>query len=457
MKDRILRVLEKSPADYTEIRLERRQWTQVSYQNEDLEHLESSNDAGGMVRALVRGGWGIAVFNQLDELEHYVEEAARIATAVSREVLEPVELAPLPPLQDDLPAAMEQDFRAVSLRRKQALLAEYNNILRSNPGRLVMTGATYADLFREVTFANSQGTYLREERPDVTVRFMATARCGQDIQTAFDSDGRSAGFEAALSREAIPEEVARRAEALLEAKPAQGGVYTVVLDPLLAGVFIHEAFGHLCEADFLSKNNRLREVLGPGRRFGPPDLNVIDDGDRPGQRGNTRYDDEGTPRRRVHLIRNGVLEGFLHNRETAKRMNAQPTGNARAVSYRFEPIVRMRHTYIDQGTVPFSEMIAGISQGIYACSAFGGQTELEQFTFSAGYAYEIKDGKIGEMLRDVVLTGNIFETLTRIDAIGDDLQLLGSAGGCGKGGQSGLPVTVGAPHIRIRELTLGGR
>jgi TldD protein len=449
MKEQILRAIEKSPADYTEIRLERRQWTTVAYQNEDLEHLDSSADAGGMVRVLVNGGWGIAVFNRLEDLNRYVEEACRVARAVSTQIRERVELAPLPPIQDDVPARMERDFRTISLREKQELLGSLNQLLRAHPGRQVRTGARYSDLFHEITYANSQDTCIREERPDITLTLSATTRQGDDIQTAFESHGAAAGFEAVAGKEVLAEVVARRAEDLLEAKPTKGGVYTVILNPLLAGVFIHEAFGHLCEADFLSKNERLREVLRLGRTFGSTELNVIDDGDLPGLRGNSRYDDEGTPRKRVHLIRNGILEGFL--------MGAQPTGNARAVSYRFEPIVRMRHTYIDRGPVPFQQMVSGVKEGVYACDAFGGQTELEQFTFSAGYAYQIQDGKIGGMLRDVVLTGNIFETLAQIDAIGDDLHILGSGGGCGKGGQNGLPTTVGAPHIRIQNLTIGGR
>ena len=185
-------------------------------------------------------------------------------------------------------------------------------------------------------------------------------------------------------------------------------------------------------------------------------LNVVEGGFIPGVRGNYPYDDEGVPRKKLYLIKGGVLRGFMHNRETAARMGAEPTGNARAISYQFEPIVRMRNTYIDQGDVLFEEMVRDIDYGIYACDAFGGQTELEQFTFSAGYAYEIVDGEIGEMLRDVVLTGNIFETLENIDAVGDDLILRGSSGGCGKGGQSPLPVSTGGPHVRIQQLAVGG-
>ena len=278
-----------------------------------------------------------------------------------------------------------------------------------------------------------------------------------NVQLATESHGWAVGFEAVEGKEGLARAAAQRALDLLKAKPVTGGVYTTVLDHKLAGVFIHEAFGHQCEADFISKNPTLQEVLKPGRKFGVDELNVVEEGYLPGLRGNFKYDDEGTPRTKTYLIRDGVLEGFMHSRETAARMGVEPKGNARAISYRYEPIVRMRNTYIDQGTVPFDEMIKDVEYGIYACNAFGGQTELEQFTFSAGYAYEIVNGKVGEMLRDVVLTGNIFETLKNIDRIGDDLQIVSSSGGCGKGGQYPLATTVGSPHIRIQNLTIGGR
>ncbi|MGD9403632.1 MAG: TldD/PmbA family protein [Anaerolineae bacterium] len=458
MRDRILKALEGSSADYTEIRVEREWRSRVVYQGRDLENLEASSDLGGIVRCLVGGGWGISVFNSLDELGARVEDARRIAELVSTKVSEKVELAPVEPVQDEVRLSLEKDPRSVSLQEKQALLQAYNDLILGHSDKVVSTRTRYTDSFKEVTIASSQGTFIVEERPDVTLLLGAMAREGDaNVQLAAESLGWAAGFEAAEGQEEQAGIAAQRAVDLLSAKPVTGGVYTTVLDHMLAGVFIHEAFGHLCEADFISKNPSLQEVLKPGRKFGVDELNVVEEGYLPGLRGNFKYDDEGTPRVKTYLIRDGILEGFMHSRETAARMGAVPMGNARAISYRHEPIVRMRNTIIDQGTVPFDEMIKDIDHGIYACYAFGGQTELEQFTFSAGHAYEIVDGKVGEMLRDVVLTGNIFETLKKIDRIGDDLKILGGSGGCGKGGQYPLAVTFGSPHIRIQNLTIGGR
>ncbi len=147
----------------------------------------------------------------------------------------------------------------------------------------------------------------------------------------------------------------------------------------------------------------------------------------------------------------------MHSRETAAKMGEAPRGNARAINYRFAPIVRMTNTAIDNGTTSFEEMIADIKLGIYACDAYGGQTALENFSFSSGYAYMIRDGKIAEMVKDVILAGNLFSTMLNIDAIGNDFKWLNTSGGCGKGSQFPLPVGMGAPHIRIQNVTIAGK
>jgi TldD protein len=194
-----------------------------------------------------------------------------------------------------------------------------------------------------------------------------------------------------------------------------------------------------------------------GRRFGGDILTVFDDGSLPGLRGTHQYDDEGTPTGRSDLIKNGILVGRLHSRETAAKMGEQPTGNARAIGYRFPPIVRMTNTAIAAGTTPFADLIKDIKLGIYACDAYGGNTALENFSFSSAYAYMIRDGQIAEMVKDVILAGNLFTTMMNIDAIGDDFRWIQSAGGCGKGGQFPLPVAFGSPHIRIQNVIIGGR
>jgi TldD protein len=148
--------------------------------------------------------------------------------------------------------------------------------------------------------------------------------------------------------------------------------------------------------------------------------------------------------------------GRLHSRETAEKMGEEPTGNARALDYNFKPIVRMTNTYIENGEVPFKGLLYGIKKGIYAKDCFGGNTTFEMFTFSSGEGFMIRDGEIAEPVRDVVLSGNLFSTLLNIEGIGNDLKIIEAGGGCGKGGQSPLPVSFGSPHLRIKKVIVGG-
>jgi TldD protein len=242
---------------------------------------------------------------------------------------------------------------------------------------------------------------------------------------------------------------------LIRAPKVDGGVYPVILDPQLAGVFVHEALGHLSEADFVYENPQAREMMRLGRRFGPDFLNIVDDGSLAGENGYTPYDDEGVPGRKNYLVRDGVLAGRLHSRETAGRMGESPTGNARAITAAFRPIVRMTDTFIEPGESSFDAMLEHVRNGIYACGFLGGNTDLERFTFSSAYAYKIENGRITTPLRDVILSGNVFDTLNQVALVGNDLTLFGGLGGCGKGDQSPLPVSDGSPHICIQNVLVG--
>lgn len=457
MEDRLREAVAASRADYTEARWEQVMRSRVAFQRDQLIALESGEEAGGIVRCLVRGAWGIAVFTDPAELPRKIAEATELARTAAGHVRDPVALAPVAPVEARYEGGMKRDFRGVPLEEKRRLAQAYNQLLLGHSPAIVSSTVRYTDSWRKVLYANSEGTYVEQGIPDITLMLAAVARRNGDIQQGFESMGYAAGFEAVQGKEEAAAAAAQRAVDLLAAKPVEGGTYTVVLDPELAGVFIHEAFGHICEADFLLRNEPMRKVMKIGTRFGVESLTVVDDGYRPGERGNAPYDDEGVPWRRAYLIENGILTGLLHSRATAHKMGAEPTGNARAVSWEHDPIVRMRNTYIEPGTATLEEMFDGIERGIYACGAFGGQTMFEQFTFSAAWGHEIVGGRIGPMVRDVVLTGNVFHTLENIEMIGRDFKLEGSSGGCGKGAQWPLPTTTGAPHVRVRNVTVGGR
>jgi TldD protein len=447
------RALSTSRADYCEIRVETRLTTRIIYHGRRLETVSTVVNEGGIVRALARdGGWGMSTFNSLDELPERVEQAWHNARLVPARA---IVLAQRPSAREIVHVERAPGATAVTLDEQHALVQRYNDILLGFPS-IVDTQAAYVDQAIVLTYANSERARIVEERPIAALSLSATARDGTNVQRASDGSSSAAGYPALLEMDDLARRVAQRATDLLLAQTVVGGVYPVICDPRLAGVFVHEAFGHLSEADFVYANPQAQEMMVLGRRFGGDHLNITDDGTLPGERGTHRFDDEGTPTQRTPLVERGVLVGRLHSRETAGAMGERPTGNARATDFRYPPIVRMTNTFIEPQDSSFERMLAGIDLGVYACDAIGGQTMLENFSFSAGYGYMIRHGQVAEMVKDVVLAGNLFTTLANIDAIGGDLQF-SRTGSCGKGQGGGLPVGIGAPHIRIQDVALGGR
>jgi len=452
MRDEIISALKGHEADYLEVRIEEAEVTRIQYRDREIEEIGRTTSFGGNVRALVKGGWGFVSFNEIGDLRSKAALAVRQARLVGREESK---LAPVEPVVDTVEEKVEKSALDIPLARKKQFLDEYNEIIWSTP-RIQTSTISYSDSYKKVIFANSEGSYIEQTKPDLSIRIIVVAREGNEVQQAHLSLGSRGDFTLIEGLHRQVEEIAKRAVELLSAPQIKGGEYTVICDPVLAGVFAHEAFGHLSESDFVYENEKLREIMVLGRKFGEKHLNIVDGAAVPGLRGSYKYDDEGVPASKTYLIREGILVGRLHSRETAAKMGESPTGNARALDYRFQPIVRMTNTFIEPGEASFEDLIAEVKEGVYVKNWYGGMTSMEMFTFSAGEAYMIRNGKIAELLRPVVLTGNVFTTLANIDAIGNDLEM-NQGGGCGKGEQVPLPVSNGSPHIRIQKCLLGGR
>jgi len=451
MRDELANASRGHNADYVEIRLEESQVTRIVYRGQRLEEIGRTTSLGGNVRALVKGGWGFVSFNNVKGLRDKVELAVKQARLVGKE---DTKFSQTEPAVDIVTAETKKDPTTVPLASKKQILDEYNGIILSTP-KIQTSNIGYHDSQRKITFANSEGSYIEQTKVDLSLRLTAIAAEDGQVQQIGLSLGSQGDFSAVESLQEQVREMAQRAVRLLSAPQAKGGEHTVVLDPILAGVFAHEAFGHLSEADHVYENKRLQDIMVLGRRFSGKHLNIVDGAAVPGLRGSYKYDDEGVPGTKTYLIREGVLESRLHSRETAAKMGEMLTGNARALNYRFPPIVRMTNTFIEPGSISFEDMLGDIKEGIYVKDWYGGTTSLEMFTFSAAEAYMIRSGKVAELLRPVVLSGNVFATLGNIDAIGNELAM-NQGGGCGKGGQSPLPVSNGSPHIRIRRCLVGG-
>ncbi len=455
LKDRLDDLISRyrSRVDYLAIRLEASETTDLWLRGDRFETLSEAIGLGGQVRACFRGGWGFASFNRLDSLEAQLQAAIDSARLLGDD--ETV-LAPVEPVRARYELPLRgRDPRQVPLAEKQALCEHYGEVLRSVGDAIATVSVRYGDSRQQVLLATSDGTMLEQSWSDLEMRFAATARQGDQVQTGRETTGSRNGWEDVTALDAQVRGAAERAATSLTLPVVRGGTYPVVIDPILTGLFVHEAFGHLSEADMVYENPDMLETMSLGRRFGPDSLQIFDGAAPEGHRGSYGYDDEGVPATTTQLITDGRLTGRLHSRETAGRLGEQPTGNARCLDYHYPPIVRMTNTWIGRGHTPVDRLIDGISEGVYARNWLGGMTNGEMFTFTAGEAWMIRNGALAEPVRDVTLSGNVFSTLADIEAIGDDF-VWDESGGCGKGGQSGLPVGCGGPSLRIRNVVVGG-
>lgn len=445
--------------DFLTIRLEQAAETNIFLRTDTIETLSESVALGGQVRACYRGGWGFASFDDLTSLVARIEEAIAAARIVgdSETILapvNPVEIVCRLPLTGSNP-------REIPLAAKKTLCDRYNQLLCSCSECVIATSVSYSDSSQRIIIATSEGSMIEQSWSDMEMRFSATARKDDTIQIGRETTGSRKAYEDLINLEPQVASAAQRAVKALSLPKIKGDIYTVVIDPILTGLFVHEAFGHLSEADMAYENPDLLEIMSMGKRFGSPELQIYDGAATIAgendyiHRGSYFYDDEGTPATTTQLIKDGVLVGRLHSRETAGKLGEAPTGNARCLDYHYSPMVRMTNTWIGRGTTPVTDLIKDVNYGVYACNWLGGMTNGEMFTFSAGEAWMIRQGQLAEPVKDVTLSGNVFKTLANIEGIGDDFSW-DESGGCGKGGQSGLAVGCGGPSLRIKDVTIGG-
>jgi TldD protein len=439
--------------DYIAIRLETVEGSDVLLRGRKIETLSEGISLGGQVRVCHRGGWGFASFNRLESLRERLEEAMAAAKLIGDG--ETV-LAAIDPIvaQCQIPI-IGGDPREILLGQKKALCEHYGQVLRDASEEITTISVRYGDSTQRTLLMTSEGTLIEQSWSDLELRVSATARSGDLVQTGRETMGSRRGFEDLQDLDGMVRGAAQRAVQALKLPIVKGGTYPVVIDPILTGLFVHESFGHLSEADMVYENPDLLETMSLGRRFGPEDLQIVDGALIEGHRGSFLYDDEGTPATNTPLIQDGVLVGRLHSRETAGKLGESPTGNARCLNYHYPPIVRMTNTWIERGKTPVKDLFSGIKEGVYARNWLGGMTNGEMFTFTAGEAWMIRHGELAEPVRDVTLSGNAFQTLSDIEGIGDDFQW-DESGGCGKGGQSGLAVGCGGPSLRLRDVVVGG-
>ena len=410
---------------------------------------------------LVDGAWGFATTNRVEEGEllQCARDGVEMARLASASVSDPGMVATVDPVVDTVVTPRQIDPREVPLEERVARIFEFEKSLRgADAKRITNSIANYRDGGGSLVIANTFGTYLEQDSVRCSISVFATAQDGDIRQWSSKSRANLAGYEMIqdLEPDQFAGETARKAIALLSAERAPAGKFDVIVDPLICGLLVHEAFGHNCEADAVWAGDSILEGK-MGQKVASELVTIVDDPTLPGLNGSFRYDHEGVPAERHVLVENGKLTGYLHSLETAARLGCRPNGAARAQGHSFPPIVRMSNTMIVPGTSTFDEMMADMKHGLYLAGGHWGyvMTARGQFTCNVEHAYAIENGKLGQHYRNVCISGLTLETLQNVTAVGDDLSFeLG--GMCGKDGQ-GMPVDSGGPHLRIRDVVVGGQ
>lgn len=459
MKDLLTKInntaTQKFGAQYAEARAQKLYKTSLTLKEERVEAAKQGIENGVAIRVLINGAWGFASVGSLDSgiLDEAVSDACRMAKLASERLKTPIKIANVKVVDDHVLSKPKKNPTDIIMEDKIKTALAINKASLSFDKKIKSCSVDYFDLTGSSFFVNSEGTSVEQDKLYVWARMTASASTEGVFTFSREEIGSTAGYELfdEQSPEAIGEKVAKRAIEQLNAKSPRGGKFPVVLGPNVVGVFVHEAFGHLAEADLALSGGVLATNLG--KKIGSNLVTFYDDGTIDGAFGAFKYDDEGVPSQKTLLIKDGVVTGLMHNRETAQKFNAQPTGNARAEDFRVEPIIRMRCTYMAPRDQTIEELIEDVKSGYYFKSFRGGQANLDG-TFQVGIqeGYEIEKGEIGAPVRNASISGNTLETLHEVDAVGKDFLL--DPGRCGKG-QTAF-ISDGGPHIRISKVVVGG-
>ncbi|MCK4231419.1 TldD/PmbA family protein, partial [candidate division WOR-3 bacterium] len=373
MLEELEAALGSSKVDYTDVRYEDNRSVNISCENRELRRLSETTSRGGHVRCYTKGGKAIHSFSRMEDMERGLAQCAADSQIAGSHRKAKLSLAPTEPLRGQFMVSPKKDPRDWPLEEKHELLKHYRNLLMDVP-KVVVVNGSYSEWYSHRWFVSSEGTAIEYDLLISNIGFQITAKDGDVVQWTSLSVGGSDDYGKLLGREEDFLERGRIAAELTTADQLPAGNFPVILDSDEAAVFIHEAFGHLSEADGLQDNPAFLAKLQIGAKLGSEILNVTDDGTILNVPGGHLVDDEGVRTRRTELIKNGVLAGRMHSRETAAEFGEPLSGNMRAVGPRFTPIVRMSNIFIESGTSTFEEMVSSIDHGYYLVGAKGGQT-----------------------------------------------------------------------------------
>lgn len=437
---------------YTDVRIEHIFSTKLLYKFRELEECKEKSYSAAFIRVYDGSRWYYGSTSDISSIQNQIDSLSALADK-NGDVLNTEVYSRLSQNKDEVMAYKGQEVSKISLDEKMDLLKSAMGVLEGGD-HIKLWDAVYVDEYKVKEFYNSKGANLKFDYQRCAIKYGFQMASGErHLREAYQlckyKFSELKDFE-----EGLKGFIKECREYLLNSEAVEPGIYTVILSPIVTGVFAHECFGHKSEADFMLGDEQMKKDWAIGKKVGNEYLTIVDTGTTLGQ-GYIPYDDEGNKASVTYLVKKGILSGRLHNAASAADLGEGVTGNARAISYEFEPIVRMTTTYIEKGNKPLEELIGEVKNGIFVKDIFHG-SGMSTFTLAPSLAYYIKDGKIDKPVRIAVVTGNVFEALSNIDGLSDEAQYstAGGTGGCGKMEQYPLPVDFGGPYIRVNNMTV---
>lgn len=463
MKDFARKVLDKvdlGPAGFADIRFQNSESIRIQIRNGVTQEVTSTRLGGAAARALVNGAWGFATTAEIskDTVKDIVSSAVAMAKAASEKVKKPRKIDENFATVGKAILDFDLEPKDVSIEEKMKITQEFEKNTREVDEKIANVTTTYLENLHEESIISSNGTNVSTESGVFRLSTNAVSREGDLQQTVTNNIATSNGIKEIMKYNVVEEgqKTGKKAIKLLTAAKPLSGKMNLVMDPSLVGVFVHEAFGHACEADgIITKNSILHDKLNT--KVGVEEISITDDPTIPGLRGTFSYDSEGTKAVKRHLVVNGVLKEFFQTLETATILNMAPNGAGRAQDFRFPPAARMGNTFVEAGDKSQEELFEIIDDGMFLELSFGGYVNPAkgQFQFSAQNGYIIKNGEKTDMTQNVSMSGMIMEVLENTIGVGKD-QSPAFNGTCGKMGQW-IPVTGGGPSLAVKDLVVGGR
>ncbi len=452
---KVLAVALEKGGDYADLFFQHTKSNQLSLRDGEVNRVSSNIDYGVGIRTVSGDQTGYAYVENT-----FLEDMLRAAKTAAGIANSPIGTKEINLTQKDFKNyyPIGTSWTDVHVSQKKEYVQKLNDRIFELDERVIKASVAFSDTSSYILFCNSEGILTSDYRPMVLMQASCIMQDGAKIENGYSSRAFRMGFEFLSDDllETLAQEVVSQTALMFEAVKPKGGEMPVVMGAGGSGILLHEAIGHAFEADFNRKNVSIfSDKLG--KQICDSSINVVDDGTIENARGAINFDDEGIESQKTYIVKDGILNSYLHDRISAKHYQVAPTGNGRRQSFRFSPLPRMRVTYMESGKVSQEDIISQVKEGVYVDNFTNGQVQIGagDFTFFVKSGYLIENGRLTQPIKDINIIGNGPQALADITMVGNNLKIDEGTWTCGKEGQS-VPVGQGLPSVLISKMIVGG-